>query len=82
MNEWALALWAMTATHHRWPMPRAKEPVAVVRQERATPTTPPSEERELLRQAIERLAPRFTGRLVWDPVARLYVPELKPEEKQ
>ncbi len=28
MNEWALALWAMTATHHRWPMPRAAVSVA------------------------------------------------------
>lgn len=84
MNEFAMALWAMTAKHHQWPMPPVREPVPVVRQERtaAPPATLPPEEREQLRQALERMAPRLTGRLVWDPEARMCVPELKPETEK
>ena len=82
MNEWALALKMMNESRYQWPMPPVKEPAAVVRQAAPAPATLPAAEREELRQALERMAPKLTGRLVWDPVARLYVPELKPEDKR
>lgn len=84
MNEWALALWAMTASHHQWPARPVPDPPAIVRaapvpatKAAAPPATLPEKEREELRKALDQMAPLVTGRLVWDPVARLYVPELK-----
>jgi len=82
MNEFYLALKMMNEAQYKWPMPPVKEPAAIVRQAAPAPAALPAAEREELRQALERMAPRLTGRLVWDPVARLYVPELKPEEKR
>ncbi len=82
MNEWALALWAMTASRHQWPRPPEKQPAAIVRQVQPPAPAQLSEApREELRRALDRLAPRLTGRLVYDPKLRMYVPELKPEQQ-
>jgi hypothetical protein len=70
-------LWAMTATHYHWPTPPAEEPTPHAPQARV-PALPAAESQQL-RRALERMLPRFTGRLAWDSAAGLYVPEVKPE---
>src|ERR1039458_10712752 len=70
-------LWAMTATHYHWPTPPAEEPTPHAPQARV-PALPAAESQQL-RRALERMLPRFTGRLAWDSAAGLYVPEGKPE---
>ena len=70
-------LWAMTATHYHWPTPPAEEPTPHAPQARV-PALPAAESQQL-RRALERMLPRFTGRLAWDSAAGLYVPEVNPE---
>ena len=67
----------MTATHYHWPTPPAEEPTPHAPQARV-PALPAAESQQL-RRALERMLPRFTGRLAWDSAAGLYVPEVKPE---
>ena len=81
MKDGALLLWAMTAGHHAWPMPPAREPVPVVRQASPAPTLPEADRQEL-RRALKKMAPRLTGKLVHDPVLRMYVPELRDQKHQ
>jgi len=75
VNEWTLLLWAMTGSRHQWPTPPARDPMPVVRQAPAATLSP--EERAQLRQALQRFQP--TGKVIWDPASKLYVPEQKPE---
>jgi hypothetical protein len=76
MNEFAMALWAMTASHHQWPIP-PKEPVAVVRVvEASNPTLNPDEQAQL-RAALDRMARCATGRLMYDQGSGFYLPEQK-----
>jgi len=65
MNEFLLALWAMTASHHQWAMP-SREPAAIVRpaKERQTSRELTNEERRDLQTALQRFALGSTGRLV------------------
>ena len=80
MKEFALALWAMTASHHEWPAP-AKEPVAVVRTVEAAQPVLSEEEHAFLRAALERAARYTNGKVVYDPSARIWVPEEKADSK-
>lgn len=83
MTEFAIALWAMTASHHQWPTKPPQEPVAITRpadagkQQRQLT----SQERDELRAALDRMARCSTGRLVRDEAAGLYLPEQKPDCK-
>jgi hypothetical protein len=76
MNEFLLALWAMTASHHQWEMP-LKEPAAIVQ-----PLEAPGSGHELsagerreLRAAVERMARCATGNLRLDADSGWYIPE-------
>jgi hypothetical protein len=78
MNEFVLALWAMTASHYQWEMP-AKEPVAIVR-----PIETPASARELsagerreLQTTVERMVRCATGTLRLEADSGWYVPEQK-----
>lgn len=75
MNEFLMALWAMTATHHQWPAPPS-DPVAVVQMaERSAPArTLNTTERQELKKALDRMARCATGTMVADWDAGLYLP--------
>jgi len=79
MNEFLLALWAMTASHHQWEMP-PKEPVAIVRpiETPASAGERSAGERRELRLAVERMARCATGKLRPDAETGWYIPEQKP----
>jgi hypothetical protein len=65
MNEFLIALWAMTASHHQWPcLPH--EPAAIVRpaEERGTDRELSTEERRDLQTALQRFALGSSGKLV------------------
>jgi len=83
MSEFAMALWAMTASRHQWPASPPKEPVAITRP--AGPARPARQlsdaEREELRRALDRMAQCSTGRLVRDGASGFYIPEQKPDCK-
>ncbi|HMC57972.1 MAG TPA: hypothetical protein VKJ01_02155 [Candidatus Solibacter sp.] len=76
MNEVAMALWAMTASHHQWPIP-PKEPVAVVRMVEAGKPALNPDEQARLRAALDRMARCTTGRLMYDQASGFYLPEPK-----
>jgi hypothetical protein len=78
MNEFLLALWAMTAGHHQWEMP-AKEPAAIVRPLESLDSVHElsAGERHELRIAAERTARCATGNLRPDADYGWYVPEQK-----
>lgn len=78
MNEILLALWAMTAGHHRWEMP-AREPVAIGRSVETPGSTRElsADERRELKTAVERMARCATGTLRLDARDGWYVPEEK-----
>jgi hypothetical protein len=76
MNEFLLALWAMTAVPHQWEMP-VMEPAPIVRP-LETPVSArqlSSRERRELRTAVERTAQCATGKLERDADSGWYVPE-------
>lgn len=75
-QDFQQSLWAMTASHHQWPVSKApvvsvQKPQAVAQRE-LDPV-----EREALRNALERGARCATGKLVKDTASGLWVPELK-----
>jgi len=77
MKEFAMALWAMTASHHQWPTP-PQEPVAVVRTVEAAQPVLSEEDKAILRAAMERAARCTTGKIVYDPASGFFVPEQTP----
>jgi hypothetical protein len=78
MNEFLLALWAMSAGHHQWEMP-AREPVAIVRplETSGSAFELSAGERRELQTAVERMARCATGTLRLDARDGWYVPEEK-----
>ena len=79
MNEFLLALWAMTASHHQWEMP-AKAPVAIIQplETRGAARELSAGERRELRMAVEGMARCATGALRLDADSGWYIPEQKP----
>jgi hypothetical protein len=77
MNEFVLALWAMTASHYQ-PAMRAVEPLAIM--EAAKPAAPGlnASEQRLLQEALKRIARCASGKLRSDPETGWYIPEQKP----
>lgn len=78
MSELALAIWAMKAAHHQWPvMPTQLEATVkpVVAVERPL-TAAQVAERNLLRKRLESLTPCLTGRLVKQTDSPVYVPAM------
>jgi hypothetical protein len=78
MNEFLLALWAMTAGHHQWERP-AREPVAIVRplETLGSARELRAGERRELQTAVDRMARCATGTLRLDRRDGWYVPEEK-----
>jgi hypothetical protein len=75
-SHWRMALWTMTAVHHKWPARPASEAAPA-----APPPTPlpdlPREERDILRTSLEKTARCVNGRVIFDAVWGFYVPELR-----
>jgi hypothetical protein len=78
MNEFVLALWAMTASHYQWEMP-AKQPAAIVRpiDTLASAREFGAGERRELQSAVERMARCATGTLRLDADSGWYIPDQK-----
>ena len=79
MNEFLMALWAMTASHSQWTMP-PKEPVPIVRpaeKPQAVPDLTGSERLEL-QKALRRIARCSTGGLTQDSSLGWFAPAQKP----
>ena len=78
MQEWAILLWAMTASHYEWPIPAS--PVAVelrgVESRTGPPELPPALRAEL-KKALERTVRCATGRMTPYPASQLHIPEQK-----
>jgi hypothetical protein len=77
MKEFAMALWAMTATHHEWPKPN--ETTAIVEPSRYQTPKLNDEERAQLEAVLKRMAKCASGKLVFDPISHFYVPEQRAE---
>jgi len=81
MKELAVVLWAMTASHHEWPMP-PNEPLVVVRTIDTSLPALNREEQTRLHTVLDRLAQCATGRLAYDPTSGFYLPEQKADCKR
>jgi len=78
-GEWAMQLWAMTATHHRWPTP-SPEPLSVTPPAAKAPQQElQADEHDSLKAAMENTARCVTGRLIYDSTLKLYVPEFQAD---
>jgi hypothetical protein len=75
MNEFLLALWAMTASHHQWEMPKEPPAIVEIQESAGQAHTLDARERRELRMALNRAARCATGRLVADWDQGWYAPE-------
>jgi hypothetical protein len=66
MNEFLLALWAMTASHHEWEMPKEAPAIVETREPARLANRIGTREQRELRIALERAARCATGKLVVD----------------